>query len=131
MTTIELIHKELSYRIIGLTYEVFNILGPGHKEKYYQNALEELLKREKIEFRKQVYVPLEFNNKIIGKNFIDIIVENKIVIELKVGNRLTKFHFDQLNHYLKYTGYQLGILVLFSTEGVSSRRVLNLYPKHG
>lgn len=129
MDTAELIHKDLSYKIVGLAFEVFNGLGPGHKEKYYQNALEELLKRENISYRNQVYVPLEFNKKIIGKNFIDIIIEDKIVVELKVGARLTKYHFDQTNHYLKHTGHQLGLLVLFSSEGVFSRRVLNIYQK--
>lgn len=125
----DLVHKELSFKLVGLSFEVFNVLGPGHLEKYYQNAFEELLKREKLSFKKQVYVPLEFNRKIIGKNFIDLIVEGKIVIEFKVAERFTKFHFEQTAHYLKHTGHQLGLLVLFSNKEVLYKRVLNLYPR--
>ena len=127
MAKIDLLYKELSYKIVGIAYEVHNILGPGHKEKVYQAAFEELLKREKVNFKKQVYVPLMFNSKVIGKNFIDLIVDDKIVIELKSSDRITKFHMEQTIHYLKYTGHQLGLLILFSTTQVVCKRVLNLY----
>ena len=125
----DLVYKELSFQLVGLAFEAFNILGPGHLEKYYQNAYEELLKREMLSFRKQVYLPLEFNRKIIGKNFIDLIIEDKIVIEFKVAERFTKFHFEQTTHYLKHSGHQLGLLILFSNKEVLYRRVLNLYPR--
>ena len=71
----------------------------------------------------------EFNRKIIGKNFIDLIIDDKIVIELKVAERFTKFHFEQTTHYLKQTGHQLALLILFSDKEVLFRRVLNLYPR--
>jgi GxxExxY protein len=125
----ELVHKELSYKLIGLAYEVHNVLGPGHIEKYYQKAYEELLNREKITYKRQLYVPLEFHNKIIGKNFIDLLVDENIIIEFKVGDHFTKFHFEQTNHYLKYTTKQLGLLILFSNKGVLHKRILNIYPK--
>jgi GxxExxY protein len=128
-TEIELLHKELSYKLVGLAFEVFNILGPGHIEKYYQNGFEELLNREKISFKKQLYVPLEFNNKVIGKNFVDLIIEDTVIIEFKVGERFTKFHFEQTTHYLKHTSKQLGLLILFAPKGVLYKRVLNIYPK--
>jgi len=129
MAAPELLHKELSYKLVGIAFEIFNAIGPTHPEKYYQNAYEELLKRDLLPFKKQVYVPLEFNNKVIGKNFIDLIVDEKILIEFKVGDRFTKFHFDQVGRYLKYTGLQLGLLILFSANGVVNKRVLNIYPK--
>src|SRR5687768_6058206 len=127
MAKIELLYKDLSYQIVGIAFELHNILGPGHKEKVYQAAFEELLKREKIEFKKQVYVPLAFNNRIIGKNFIDLIIDEKIVIELKCAERISKFHYEQTIHYLNYTGYKLGLLILFSSKEVTYKRILNLY----
>ena len=125
----ELIHKELSYRIIGLAFEIFNVIGPGHPEKYYQRAFEVLLRRESMQFKKQEYVPFDFKKNAIGKNFIDLIVEAEVIIELKVGERFTRSDFDQANRYLKYTGLKLCLLILFSKKGVLYKRVLNIYPR--
>ncbi len=67
----EVIFSELSYSIVGCAYEVYNTLGKGFPEKYYQKALSIEFKIKQIAFQEQVYYPLEFKNEIIGKNYFD------------------------------------------------------------
>jgi len=81
----EIIYKELNYKIMGLAFNVFKNLGFGYREKYYQRAVEAEFKKEKIEYKKECPVKLIYNGKIIGRYFIDFIVENKIVLEFKIA----------------------------------------------
>lgn len=123
----ELIYPELSYKIIGLSFDVHNSLGSGHIEKLYQKALAELLQKENISFKEQVYSPVSFNGKIIGKYFLDFLIEDKIIIEIKKGNKFSKQNIDQVVNYLKINNLKLAILINFGKEGVMFKRVLNLY----
>ena len=79
----DLIYPELSYSIVGCAFEVFNKLGPGHTEKIYQKAFDEALKMKGINFSEQVYYNILFNEKIVGKGFLDFEIENKVIVELK------------------------------------------------
>lgn len=83
MEKVEIIHKELSYKIIGILYGVYNKLGPGYQEKYYQKAIRMLLMQEKIPFLEQVRTDLVFGGQIIGRYYIDFVVGHKIVLEIK------------------------------------------------
>src|SRR4051812_22954350 len=67
----DIVYPELSYDLIGCSYDVFNELGFGHHEKYYQRAFAEALKLKSLTFTEQVYYPLKFKDKIIGKMFFD------------------------------------------------------------
>jgi len=89
MTTLrrtDLIYPELSYKIIGCAFDVYNSLGSGHHEKYYQRALAETFFGQNFNFSQQVDFPLKYKEKIIGRNFLDFLVDNKIVVEIKRGN---------------------------------------------
>lgn len=121
----DLIEPELSYRVVGTLYRVFNELGPGLHEKYYQRAVAELLREEQIPFKKQVTIPLSIANKVIGKYIADIIVDGKIILELKRGLRINRIHATQLFAYLKTTNLPLGILVYFGNDGVFFKRIIN------
>lgn len=121
----DLIEPQLSYRLVGILYRVFNELGPGLHEKYYQKAIEEALRSEKINFKPQAPIPLQFDNKIIGKYFADFVVEDKIVLELKRGLRINRLHAQQLIAYLKATKLQLGILAYFGNNEVFFKRFIN------
>src|SRR5690242_2985323 len=90
----DLLYPEISYQLIGCAYDVFNNLGFGHHEKYYQRAYAEALKIKSIKFQEQVYFPLKFKDKVIGKMFFDFLIEDKIIIELKKDNRFSKQHVD-------------------------------------
>jgi GxxExxY protein len=79
----DLLYPELSYEIVGCSFDVYNDLGSGHPEKYYERALAEAFGIKKINFKQQVYYPLKYREKLIGKNFLDLLVEDKIVVEIK------------------------------------------------
>lgn len=79
----DLLFPELSYKIMGCAFEVFNEIGFGHPEKFYQRALAEALRKNGLPFTEQLYFPVKFNDKIVGKMFFDFLVEDKIIIELK------------------------------------------------
>ncbi|MCL5410818.1 MAG: GxxExxY protein [Patescibacteria group bacterium] len=122
----ELIYKELSYKLVGFVYQIENELGYGHNEKLYGDALEELLKEKKINFQREVYCPIYFKDKLIGKRYIDFVIDNKVIIELKTGTFQFKKVFSQIVQYLKIKDVQLGIIFRFTKEGVQTRRVLNI-----
>jgi len=84
----DLLHPELSYKIVGATFEVYNNLGPGYLEKYYQRAIAVALKESGLKFKEQVYATLIFKDVKIGKCFFDFLIEDKIVLELKITSRL-------------------------------------------
>jgi len=81
---VELIYKELSHRIIGLCYQVYNELGYGYQEKYYARVFALLLKELGIKFKQEPQVLIKFHGRIIGKYFIDFVIEDKIAIEFKI-----------------------------------------------
>ena len=64
----EIIYKDLSYRIIGILYDVFNHIGAGHRENYYQKALAVAFKRAGIKYKEQVYIPITYKGDKIGKS---------------------------------------------------------------
>jgi GxxExxY protein len=87
-----IIYKELSYKIIELALEVHNELGCGFLEKVYENALMLLLDREKIPARQQAPADVYFQGKVIGQYFADILIDNKLILELKTTDVITNVH---------------------------------------
>jgi len=122
----DLIEPELSYKIVGICFRVFNELGPGLQEKCYQKATAVALLEEKIPFKEQQHIPIKFLNNDIGKYFIDFVVDNRIVLELKAGNQINRKHAKQILSYLKITKLKLGILVYFGKDGVFFKRIINV-----
>jgi len=108
-----LLYPELSYNIVGILFKVQNDLPAGCQEKHVQRAVAASFSKDRIDFRQQVMTPIEFEGKIIGRYFFDFIVENKIVIELKVGEKLSKKDFDQIKQYLQKSSLKLGLLARF------------------
>lgn len=122
---IDLILPELSYKIVGISFEVFNQLGPGYLEKYYQKAIAASLKEAGLTFQEQVYAPFIFKGIKIGKCFLDFLVDNKIILELKVGDRFYENNIKQIYSYLKTNNLQLGMLINFTSSGVKFKRIVN------
>jgi len=122
----KIIYKDLSYKIIGILFRVHSELGNRYQEKYYQRAVDIELKREKISYKKELKIDLSYQGEIIGKYFLDFLVEDKIALELKAEPRLKRNDFKQLFAYLKATGLKLGIIANFRTEKLIFKRVLNL-----
>lgn len=107
-------------------FDVFNELGYGFREYVYQRALCERLTELNIPFRAQVKFPLVFRDKQIGWQVVDFVIDDKIILELKRGLRISKHDIEQVVSYLKGSGMKLGILARFSSGGLSYRRILNL-----
>ncbi len=120
----DLIFPELSYKIIGTCFDVFNELGFGHKEKFYENALAIEFANKSLTFKKQVKADLIYKGAKIGIYIFDFVIDDKIVVELKVGVRFKKRDYDQIKNYLVQSGLKLGVLVRFDESGVTFARVL-------
>jgi GxxExxY protein len=122
---VNLVHKELSYKIIGVLFDVYNELGPGYQEKYYERAIAAHFKNKKINHTRQAPCKIISCGEIIGRLYLDFIVENKIVLELKKGDYFPKQNIDQVIEYLIATNLQLAILANFTKHGVKHKRILN------
>ena len=121
----KVLYPELSYKIIGILYDVYNTLGFGYQEKYYYRAIKEGLVSNKLAVKEQAHIPLQYKNSKIGRYFVDFIVEDKIVLELKRGDRFSRVNIEQVYGYLKSTGLKLGILANFTSDGIKFKRILN------
>ncbi len=119
-----IIYRDLSYQIMSAIFEVHKTLGPGFVESIYEKALIEEFAKEGIKVETQKVIDVIYKEKKIGKHRLDLIVEDKIVIELKSVERFAPHHTAQLLSYLKASGYRLGILVNFSKAKVEYRRVV-------
>ncbi len=124
MNTNSLVHKELSYRIIGLAMEVHSNLGPGFLEKVYENALMVLMRREGITAEQQAAVKVMFEGEVVGEYFADILVDNQIILELKAADQITNIHKAQTFNYLKATGHRLGIILNFGAKHLEHHRIV-------
>ncbi|MFH1326356.1 MAG: GxxExxY protein [Candidatus Falkowbacteria bacterium] len=121
----KVLHKDLSYQIVGILFETYNQLGYGYKEKYYEKGIEQYFISRNIKYTRQAPYKIRVNNKIIATNYIDFIVDEKIVLEIKKGNHFSKQNMDQVKQYLQITGLKLAILANFTPSGVKSIRILN------
>ena len=83
------------------------------------------LKEKGINFSDQHYYPIKYNNLVVGKNFFDFYIEEKIVVELKSAGRFTKPNYDQVLNYLNVSGLKLALLISFGAEEVRCKRVIN------
>ena len=122
--------NEISYKIRGCIFNVYNSLGPGLLESVYEAALSHELTNAGLLVRSQVPIPVVYNEISLELGFrADIIVEKKVIIEIKSVENIAEVHHKQVLTYLKLTGIKLGLLVNFNTEDISKsiyRKVNNL-----
>ena len=121
----DLLYPELSYKIVGILFDVYNKMGYGYQEKYYQKAICEKLKENHIIFKEQVPIKILFEDNKIGQYFLDFLIEDKIVLEIKKMDKFLKSNFDQTYAYLKSTKLELGILANFTKSGLQYKRIIN------
>jgi GxxExxY protein len=119
-----IIYRDLSYQIMGAIFEVHKELGPGFLESVYEKALLLELKNRGMKVDVEKVFDLTYKGEKVGTHRLDLIVEDKIVVELKTVERFAPHHSAQLLSYLKASGHKLGILVNFSRAKVESRRVV-------
>ena len=121
----KILHKDLSYKIIGLAMEVHTKLGYGFLEKVYENAMMVLLRREGIHAKQQAPITVYFDGKVVGDYYADILVEDKIILELKAIEKITDVHRAQTLNYLKATGLHLAILLNLGRERLKYERLVH------
>lgn len=119
-----IVYPVLSYKIMGAIFEVHKRLGPGFLESVYEKALIEELSRRGLKVETEKIIDLKYRDKKIGVHRLDLVVDDKVVVELKTAERFSIHHKAQLTSYLKASGYKLGILVNFSKSKVEYGRVL-------
>ncbi len=123
----DLVYPELSYQIIGVLFDVYNSLGNGFDEKVYQRAIAAALEKQRLRFQEQVYAPILYEGKNIGRNYFDFLIEKKVVLEIKRGDRFAKSHIDQVRQYLQINNFKLGVLAYFAPNKLHYKRIVNLY----
>ena len=119
-----IIYRNLSYQIMGAIFEVHKELGPGFLESVLEKALIEEFTKKAIKVETQRVINVIYKGKKIGVHRLDLVVEGKVVVELKTVERFSTYHTAQLLSYLKASGHKLGILVNFSKAKVEYRRVV-------
>lgn len=120
-----ILYKELSYKIVGILFEVFKQIGGDYQEKYYQRALEQLLKKSDISYQREVMFDIVIEDTKIGRHFIDFVINHEIALDLKRGNNPRMADIKQMLMYLKTSNLQLGILAYFGSDGVKIKRIVN------
>ncbi len=123
--------NDITYAIRGAVFEVNQVLGPGFLEKVYENALLIELRMRDLKAESQVPIKVYYKENIVGEYITDILVEEKVIVELKTVEKLEKIHEAQLLNYLKATGIQSGFLVNMKNQRAEIKRmVLNLPEEH-
>jgi len=119
----DLLHKEITEKIIKSFYKVYNTLKYGFLEKVYENAMAIELRKMGLDVKCQYPVHVYYYNEIIGEYYADLIVNDIVVVELKATNSLLEEHECQIINYLKATEIELGLLMNFGKEAEYKRKV--------
>ena len=105
--------NDITYKVNGAVFEVSRVLGAGFLEKVYENALLVELKARGLKADSQVPLKVYYKREVVGDYVVDILVEGKVILELKAIDQLQKVHEAQLLNYLKATGIGVGLLINF------------------
>lgn len=121
----DIIEKDLSYLIVKAAYEVFNGLGPGFDEKIYEEAMIVVLKKYGYVPEQQKRVDVFFQNVNLGFHKLDLVVDERVILELKAVSEIVAIHKQQALSYLKATGLQLALVINFGAGRLQVARVVN------
>lgn len=120
-----LLYKDITEKIINSAYEVHRLLGNGYLEKVYENSLVKELEYRNVKCKQQVPLEVYYKDYVVGNYIADIIVEDKIILEIKAIAGIEEKHFYQLLNYLKSTKKRLGVIINFGTNNVQIKRIVN------
>ena len=121
----KLLHADLTERIIKAYYHVYNTLGYGFLEKVYENALILTLRKWGLEVRQQVPLKVFFEGAVVGEYFADVIVVDRVLLELKSADAIDEAHEAQLLNYLKATDIEVGLVLNFGKTPQFRRKVFS------
>ncbi|MFQ6003297.1 MAG: GxxExxY protein, partial [Candidatus Zixiibacteriota bacterium] len=115
---------DLTYKIIGAAMEVHNYLGPGHNEEVYQKALEYELMSQGIAFESQKPVQIDYKGEQVGLRYLDFVVEDKVIVEIKATSESTSLFIWQVLYYFAVTDYPVALLMNFGSQTLEYKRLL-------
>ena len=118
-----LLHNEISEKILKAFYNVYNSLGYGFLEKVYENAMMIELRKLGMNVQRKVPIKVFYEKQLVGEYFADIIVEGKVIVELKAAESLCEAHEFQLINYLKATELEIGLLLNFGKKPQFRRKI--------
>jgi len=118
-----MIHGELTNKIIGAFYKVYNTLGYGFLEKVYENSLKIELRKLGLKVEQQRNIKVNYEGSKVGDYFADLIVNDDVIIELKAAEAICQEHEAQLLNYLRATDKEVGLLFNFGKEAKFIRKV--------
>ncbi len=121
-----LLYEELTSKILEACFQVSNELGAGFLESVYKNALLIALEQQGLIALAEQPLKVNFRNREVGQFYADILVDHKIIVEVKAVSGLTDVHKAQVINYLKATGIEVGLLVNFGTPKLEFRRLHRL-----
>ncbi|MEJ2353097.1 MAG: GxxExxY protein [Anaerolineales bacterium] len=116
-------HSDLTEKIIGAFFEVYNELGYGFSESVYENALLLELENNGLQVEHQMPIKVYYHGQVIGQYWADILVNDVVILELKAVRQILQEHEAQLLNYLKATQYEVGLLLNFGTKAQHLRKI--------
>lgn len=119
----ELLHSKETEIIIAAFYKVYNTLGYGFLEKVYENSLSNELQKSNLSVIKQYPINVYYDDQIVGEYFADLLINKKIIVEIKTAKSLCQENEYQLINYLKATGIEVGLLLNFGTKAEFKRKI--------
>jgi len=118
-----MLHEQLTGKILEASFEVIRELGAGFLEGVYQNALFIALRQKGIKAEARVPLLVRFRGEVVGEYYADLLVDDKVIVELKAVKLLAPEHQAQLINYLKATGIEVGLLINFGRPKLECRRL--------
>jgi GxxExxY protein len=124
-----MLYEEITSKILSASFEVINELGAGFVELVYQNALVIVLKQMGLKVETQLPLSVNFRGETVGQFYADLLVEGKVIVELKAVSALIPEHQAQLINYLKATGIEVGLLINFGRPKLEYKRLERNKPR--
>jgi GxxExxY protein len=121
---VELLHGDITAEILGAAFEVHRELGPGFLESIYEEALVTELQLRGFELQRQLEVPIYYKSALIGKHRLDLVVEGRIVVELKAIKDIDDIHKAIVQSYLKATNLSVAIILNFAKTSLQHKRLV-------
>ena len=117
-------NSELTSNLIRFAYQIYDELGYGPAEKIYQRAFESLLKKNRLNYSREKYGKIIFDNNVVGRYFVDFVVES-VAVEFKIRNDIYQKDINQLLNYIKSENLQTGIIIVLGKDGIKIKRLIN------
>lgn len=118
-------HQDVTQQIVDAFYAVYNSLGYGFLERVYENSMAIELQARGLKAQQQAPIQVYYRGEVVGEYFADLLIEDKIIVELKAVASLLPIHEAQLLNYLKATPFEVGLLLNFGPLATKKRKIFD------